>query len=129
MADHRHGKPRKRVTDEVTSKLRREKQRGAHSDPVGALGEDGDAREWPVHGEVTAAVLCSAARKIAAVQALQAVAVGTSEREGALEQGGCSGVAGTTRGDSTRAMASGEAMAAAENRGRGKLNYDVLGIL
>jgi hypothetical protein len=34
-----------------------------------------------------------------------------------------------TRGDSTRAMASGEAMAAAENRGRGKLNYDVLGIL
>jgi hypothetical protein len=44
-----NGEPRKHATRDIATKLRWEKYLGAHSDHVGALGDDGEGPEWSSH--------------------------------------------------------------------------------
>jgi hypothetical protein len=63
----------------------REKGLEAHSDHVGALGDDGEGSEWSGHVRAVMAGLRPDARKTAAIHALRAVEVNLSGRGDAWE--------------------------------------------
>jgi hypothetical protein len=77
--------PLKRATSDVATKLMREKGLGAHSDHVGALGDDGEGLECSGHVRAVMAGLRPDARKTAAIRALRAVEVDVSGRGDARE--------------------------------------------
>jgi hypothetical protein len=53
----------KRVYKAVAVKVRGASRAGAHSEYVEQLGGDGEALEWPVHGEAVTVASLPAARK------------------------------------------------------------------
>jgi hypothetical protein len=61
----------KRAYGTVAVKVRGASRAGAHSEYVGQLGGDGEALEWPVHGEVVMVASLPAARKKTACGLLQ----------------------------------------------------------
>jgi hypothetical protein len=69
------GEPWKRATSDVATKLMQEKGLGAHSDHVGALGDDEEGSEWSSHVK-------------AVIRALRAVEVDVSGRGDVRERGG-----------------------------------------
>jgi hypothetical protein len=85
----------------------REKGLGAHSDHVGALGDDGEGPEWSGHVRAVMAGLRQDARETMAIRALRAVEVDVSGRGDARERGGCGEVFCVAGGGSAAAAASG----------------------
>jgi hypothetical protein len=61
----------KRAYGMVATKTREASRAGAHSEYVGQLGGDGEALEWPVHGEAVTVASLSAVRKKMACGLLQ----------------------------------------------------------
>jgi hypothetical protein len=86
----------------------------AHSDHVGALGDDGEGSEWSSHVRAVIAGLRPDARKTAAIHALRAVEVDVSGWGDARKRGGCGEAFCVVSGGSTKVTASGGAAVAVD---------------